>query len=340
MRSSWFAGILVMGCLVGCLVGRPGAAAQPDGATATDQAAPTPFDLVKADQRIMRAADGAEFRVVLVAPSGPAPAKGYPVLYVMDGNNWVLLAAEIVRTNTLFSVISQTEPAVVVGIGYPGSKPDMLRRTHDLTPPTPAGAVEHRPGERYGGDVALMDFMDKTVKPYVASRFPIDSQRQTLVGHSLGGLFVLRNLFTRPASYQTYVALSPSIWWGKRLVLADARRFERMKDRPGNLRVFMSVGEFEQSGDKQYAALERRGIEAMYKAHPEAFPGETLEAALAGMERIVKEARMVDNARELALELRQHGVPTEFQVFAREDHLSVLPVSLGRAVPYALSTAP
>jgi len=339
MRSSWFAGILMLGCFAGCLVGL-GAAAQPDGGTAADQATPTPFELLKADQRIMHAADGAEFRVVVIAPAGPAPAKGYPVLYVMDGNNWAVMAAEIVRTNTLFSLISQTEPAVVVGIDYPGSKPDMLRRTYDLTPPTPEGAVERRPGERYGGDVALMEFMDKTVKPYVASRFPIDGQRQTLVGHSLGGLFVLRNLFTRPASYQTYVALSPSIWWGKRLMLADAKRFERMKDRPKDLRVFMSVGELEQSGDKQYAALKRQGIEAMYKAHPEAFPGETLEAALESMERIVKEARMVDNARELAAQLRQHGISTELQVFAGEDHKSVLPVALGRAVPYALRATP
>lgn len=333
MRSTWHARVLALICLLGAAA----ASAQPPTASAVATA--TPFDLAKVDQRIMRAADGSEFRVVVAAPSGAAPAKGYPVIYVMDGNAWAVLTAEIVRNNTLFSVRSLTEPAVVVGIGYPGSKPDMLRRTYDLTPPTPVGAVQQIPGERYGGDVALMDFMAKTVKPYVASRFPIDAQRQTLIGHSLGGLFVLRTLFTRPASFQTYVALSPSIWWGKRLVLADAKHFEQLKQRPQNLRVFMAVGELEQSSNEQYKQEERRRIEAMFKANPEMFPGETLATVAENAERMIKEARMVDNAKELAADLKRQGIPTELHVFPDEDHLSVLPVSLGRAVPYALRTS-
>src|SRR5690606_6559257 len=42
---------------------------------------------------------------------------------------------------------------------------------------------------------------------------PIDESRQTLYGHSYGGLFVLHALRTQPGAFQRYVAASPSLWW-------------------------------------------------------------------------------------------------------------------------------
>ena len=70
-----------------------------------------------------------------------------------------------------------------------------------------------------------MDFIDTVVKPRIETRFKIDRPRQTPIGHSLGGLFTLSTMFNRPQSFQTYVALSPSIWWNHRVLLRQAQDF-------------------------------------------------------------------------------------------------------------------
>jgi predicted alpha/beta superfamily hydrolase len=36
---------------------------------------------------------------------------------------------------------------------------------------------------------------------------------RVLVGHSLGGLFAVYALMTRPDVFQGYIAISPALWW-------------------------------------------------------------------------------------------------------------------------------
>lgn len=52
----------------------------------------------------------------------------------------------------------------------------------------------------------------------VEAVLPIDPDRQSLFGHSFGGLFVLYSLFTRPSAFTTWIAASPSIYWENRTI--------------------------------------------------------------------------------------------------------------------------
>jgi predicted alpha/beta superfamily hydrolase len=197
----------------------------------------------------MRSKSGAEYRIVIARPTGPPPAAGYPVIYVLDGNAWTALISEVIRTNLDYGDLSKTEPAVVVGIGYPKNDAfDRVHRCYDLTSPaSDDGSISTELGvPGVGGDELLRDCIDSVVKPDVESNFPIDEHRQTLMGHSFGGLFTLRTLFTEPNSCQTHLALSPSIWWHNRALLADATRFEDSPNKPQGVRVFLSAGDFEE----------------------------------------------------------------------------------------------
>ena len=108
-----------------------------------------PFDLPKLQQTILKSAAGAPYRIVVATPAGAASAKGYPVIYVVDGNAWTGIISEIIRTNIEFGLKSAVEPAVVVGIGYPiGNAFDMTRRTLDLTSPVPPDRVTPAIGDR------------------------------------------------------------------------------------------------------------------------------------------------------------------------------------------------
>jgi hypothetical protein len=315
-----------------------GALALPALAPAAPAPVPlAPFDLVKLNQMTLTSAAGSPYRIVIATPAGPPPAKGYPVIYVMDGNAWTGLVSEIIRTNLEFGLQSSVEPAVVVGIGYPVNEAfDMKRRTPDLTSPTAPG-YEGAGGDATGGDVGTMEFIDKVVKPAVEARFPIDRSRQTLMGHSLGGLFTLRTMFNRPQSFQTYVAFSPSIWWNDRALMKDARRFIDRTDRPQKLRVFLSAGDLEQYMTPPYIAHSRDVLLRYFKAK-----GKTDAEASAEADKVVgdlegaKKSAMVENARQMAGMLTAANIQTRFDEFPGEDHFSVLPAALGRAVPFAL----
>src|SRR5262249_23753457 len=157
---------------------------------------------------------------------GPAPDTGFPVIYVVDGNAWEPLAADIARLNEL-----ELGPAIVVGIGYPTEALfDNARRTYDLTPPGPTPATVAAAGLKSGRAATFLQFIERVVKPTVQSGSKIDSHRQVLFGHSLGGLFAVYVLLTRPDAFTSYVAASPSIWWSDRSVLQSESLLQRQAD--------------------------------------------------------------------------------------------------------------
>jgi uncharacterized protein len=126
---------------------------------------------------------------------------------------------------------------------------------------------------------------------------------------------VLSVLFNHPDSFDRYVASSPSIWWGKKSVLkSEAAFLAREKNAKIPLRVLISVGAKEQDA---------------YTSAP-----------LSEVNKTVTAARMVFNARDLADWLikstNERGFAVRYQDFNAEDHLSVVPASISRALQFAV----
>ena len=66
-------------------------------------------------------------------------------------------------------------------------------------------------------------------------------QHEVLFGHSLAGYYVLWQLFHHQASFQRYIAISPSIWWNEHELLGYASTF--LKERPfAYEKLFIGVG--------------------------------------------------------------------------------------------------
>lgn len=192
------------------------------------------------------AAGGHRHRIMLAIPPAVPPAQGWPVLYVLDGDLLFALAAQLMRNRFARGPQVPARGAVVVGLGYAGSRVlNLDARSHDYTPPAPGPTSDAR-GRREGGADAFLDFLDATVCPLVARAVPVDATRQTLLGHSYGGLCVLHALFTRPQGFQNYVAASPSVWWRDGFILQEMARFlaGRGADAPA-LRLLVTQGEHE-----------------------------------------------------------------------------------------------
>ena len=195
--------------------------------------------------RFTSAINGTPFTLYIRKPSGPAPKGGYSVLYVLDGDLYFPPAQFLSYT------IAGTSP-VVVGIGHEALSDKSVIARYGKPPKdggeigeaeafsafghmrtldfTTALAPEHRApawlSTESGGDVdAFLRIIETEIKPKVAALVPVNTADQAIYGHSLGGLAVIRALFTEPSAFRTFVASSPSLWWDGNAVLEDEAGF-------------------------------------------------------------------------------------------------------------------
>ncbi|NIP57913.1 MAG: hypothetical protein GWM92_06625, partial [Gemmatimonadetes bacterium] len=185
-------------------------------------------------------------------PVGPRGA-----LYVTDANLFFGTAVEMTRImNQLFG---ELPPLLVVGIAYPTDDPRISAelRNRDFTPSEErgfeeiAGAMQpdREPvlpeGERMGGADAFLDFLVKEVRPLVEERHDVAPGRSVLFGSSLGGLFTVYALLSRPRAFDHYIAVSPALWWDDEVLFDLGAELSDGAD-DVSARVFLGVGGLEE----------------------------------------------------------------------------------------------
>lgn len=242
-----------------------------------------------------------EYRIMMAIPKEAPPKEGYPIIYALDGDAVFDTLAEAARLQTREP--HGYDPVIVVGIGYPSGEPfDMTRRCYDFTMPAHAENLPARPnGQDWpesGGADRFLSFIESELKPEIEKAYPVDQGRQAIFGHSLGGLFVLHALFSRPQSFQHFVAGSPSIWWNKHAVLEEQQEFEAFVDRGGELpRLLITIG------------------------------GEELPDMVKDSEQLAESLKP----------LGEKGFHSAIAKFPEEGHVSVLPAAISRLLKFALS---
>lgn len=270
---------------------------------------------------------GRDYRLFVWAPDTPAPPDGHPVVYVLDGNSHFYVALSAARAQSMFNEI---RAAIVVGVGYPLSdQAEILRtRNKDLTTPISADTLARMPPnpgltvENTGGLDDFLTMLETEVKPFVASTHRVNPADQTLFGHSLGGLAVVRALFTRPNAYRTFVSSSPSLFWNDRAVLKGEAEFSaQVNSGAAAPRVLLMAG-----------ALE--GSRSGYRTGGMPMTQDQVNA-------LIETTRMVDNAADLGARLEHLRGRAPYRartvIFADESHLSVMPAAISRALQFALS---
>lgn len=166
--------------------------------------------------------DGARhYQVWIARPATPAPAAGYPVLYLLDGN----AALGGLNAELLDTLAKRPHPPVLVAVGYTGGKRiDGPGRAYDYTPSAPT-SERFREMATGGADVFLAWLLER-LEPAVARQLPLDPGQRALWGHSLGGLFVLHALLTRPDAFAQGYAVSPSLWWSPTVLPQDDQQLK------------------------------------------------------------------------------------------------------------------
>jgi hypothetical protein len=184
-----------------------------------------------------RAANGRDYQLYVSLPAsyGQHPEKRYPVLYVTDGY-WDFPLLSAIYGNLFYDQV--LPEIIVVGIGYGGANPnyDVLRR-YDLTPV--ADAKKDTDATTAGHAAEFLGVIEREIIPFVEHEYRVDPSYRALGGHSLGGLFSLYAMFTRPELFQGYLALSPGVDWGDGWIFHAEEQFAQ-SGRPLHARLFLT----------------------------------------------------------------------------------------------------
>ncbi|HET9225365.1 MAG TPA: alpha/beta hydrolase-fold protein [Thermoanaerobaculia bacterium] len=178
-----------------------------------------------ADQFKLESAVLKETRVINVyTPPAYGGEARFPVLYMPDGG----LEEDFPHVSaTIDAAIKAGEmrPLILVGI-------ENTERRRDMTGPTEVES-DRKIAPRVGGSAAFRRFIADELMPQVRSRYRTTDET-AIIGESLAGLFIVETFFLEPELFDTYIALSPSLWWNKEELVGKTA--ERLKAQP-NLRA-------------------------------------------------------------------------------------------------------
>jgi predicted alpha/beta superfamily hydrolase len=262
--------------------------------------APAGYVLPETETWELQGPGGYPYQIFVSKPQGPVPEGGYPALYVLDGNAMFAGFAETRRILSMGN--SDISKTIIVGIGYKTDKPYAMRRLFDFTGgPAPQPWRDAFAKEPSGGWDQFLDFLTGKLRAEVNRRYTINPDRQALFGHSLGGLFAVHALFTRPEAFHAIIAASPSLFWHDQEMRKEERDFvTRLESgKIANVSRLMVV-----CGELEETSLERDDAVAFAK-------------------------RMEP--------LSAYGLRTKWEVYAGEGHITVPSRSVTSTLRYAFA---
>jgi predicted alpha/beta superfamily hydrolase len=161
-------------------------------------------------------------RINVYTPPGYDAAKDtrYPVLYMPDGGEQEDFPHVATDVDTAIRA-GAMRPFIVVGI-------ENTERRRDMTGPTTVDE-DRKIAPHVGGSAAFRDFIRDELMPQVRRRYRVTDEK-AIIGESLAGLFIVETFFLQPKLFDTYIALSPSLWWNNEELVHKAR--ERLKAWP------------------------------------------------------------------------------------------------------------
>lgn len=185
--------------------------------------------------KINSAVLGEERTILVRVPAGYETNKlRYPVLYMTDGN------AHIGHTSSTVEFLARNgrmSEMIVVAITN-------TDRTRDLSPTrvttTVGGGNTALQFPTSGGGDKFLKFIETELIPEIEKRYRTHQYR-IFAGHSLGGLFAIHAMLSRPELFNAYVAVSPALQWDNQVVVKRAEDFfKSRKEWDGTL--FMTLG--------------------------------------------------------------------------------------------------
>lgn len=155
----------------------------------------------------------------------------YPVIYVLDGEEHFQGLAAMMENMGSLRVFQES---IIVAIPN-------VDRIRDFTPThiTSGIFLDSVSAKSSGGGEKFTLFLQKELIPEIESKYPTAPYRM-LIGHSLGGLFVINTLLKHTELFNSYISIDPALWYDNSKLSKEAENI--LSDKKfDNRTVFISV---------------------------------------------------------------------------------------------------
>ncbi|NME73047.1 alpha/beta hydrolase [Flammeovirga aprica] len=126
--------------------------------------------------------------------------KEYSVVYLLDGELHFDYVASMIKQLSSVNGNKIVPEMIVIGIKN-------INRWFDLTPEKDSFFKIET-----GNSAKFTDFIEFEVMPFVNENYRTKGG-STIIGHSLGGLFVIHTMINSPDLFENYVSIDPTLWW-------------------------------------------------------------------------------------------------------------------------------
>jgi predicted alpha/beta superfamily hydrolase len=155
----------------------------------------------------------------------------YPVIYVLDGEEHFQGLAALMENMGSLRVFQES---IIVAIPN-------VDRIRDFTPThiTSGIFLDSISAKSSGGGEKFTLFLQKELIPEIESKYPTAPYRM-LIGHSLGGLFVVNTLLKHTELFNSYISIDPALWYDNSKLSKEAVNI--LSDKKfDNRSIFISV---------------------------------------------------------------------------------------------------
>src|SRR5262249_50611821 len=221
---------------------------------ASAQTTPPPVALEHSAQHSFPSkAIGRTYEIMVSLPNNyETSGKRYPVLYVLDGWHFPLVA--FIQRNSIYTRRMPPVIVVVIGHGHP-SNLSAVREQDFLGPISqPKGASKEKADSLGGKENSsssqpkgvsghaerFLAFLEGELIPFIERQYNTVPSDRALLGHSYGGGFAIYALAERPTLFQRIVCVSPSFASTRATVFNSL--IERLENLPSLVVLDLSVG--------------------------------------------------------------------------------------------------
>ncbi|NTE03141.1 alpha/beta hydrolase [Agrobacterium tumefaciens] len=155
----------------------------------------------------------------------------YPVIYLLDGEQHFQGLAAMMENMGSLRVFQE---CIIVAIPN-------IDRIRDFTPThiTSGIFLDSASAKSSGGGEKFTLFLQKELIPEIESKYSTAPYRM-LIGHSLGGLFVINTLLKHTELFNSYISIDPALWYDNSKLSKEAEHIVSDK-KFDNKNVFISV---------------------------------------------------------------------------------------------------
>ncbi len=163
----------------------------------------------------------------------------YPVVYVTDAY-WDFEKFHAIRGGLTFDKV--VPDFIIVGLGYAGENLNYgSLRSWELSP------VQRDGNPNTGHAEEFLKTIETAIIPFIDREYRTDPAHRVLAGASLGGLFTLYSMYSKPDLFHGWIAVTPAVVVGNDWLLGYEERFAQAGGKLKG-RLHVSMGENEGPG--------------------------------------------------------------------------------------------